>query len=102
MPYNTFQDLGKELKKSLRFRSDPFVVCTSLYCFCTNLEINMFKPTLRKHAHVSIIFRLKLKISLENFDIFLIFAQNIDCGYAIGPPCQGGSNEYHKYILDQK
>ena len=25
---------------------------------------------------------------------FLIFAQNIDCGYTLEPPRQGGSNEY--------
>ena len=31
---------------------------------------------------------------LKIFDIFLIFAQNIDCGYALEPPRQGGSNEY--------
>ena len=27
-------------------------------------------------------------------DIFLIFAQNIDCGYKLEPPPRGGSNEY--------
>ena len=27
-----------------------------------------------------------LKFSAENFDIFLIFAQNIDCGYTLEPP----------------
>ena len=26
--------------------------------------------------------------------IFLIFAQNIDCGYSLEPPHRGGSNEY--------
>ena len=26
--------------------------------------------------------------------IFLIFAQNIDCGYTLEPPHLGGSNEY--------
>ena len=31
---------------------------------------------------------------LKNFDIFLIFAQNIDCGYKLEPPRRGGSNEY--------
>ena len=25
---------------------------------------------------------------------FLIFAQNIDWGYMLEPPCRGGSNEY--------
>ena len=33
---------------------------------------------------------------LKNFDIFLIFAQNINinCGYTLEPPSRGGSNEY--------
>ena len=31
---------------------------------------------------------------LKSFDIFFIFAQNIDCGYTLEPPCRGGSNEY--------
>ena len=38
---------------------------------------------------------LALKIEnfqLKNLDIFLIFAQNIDCGYTLEPPRQGGSN----------
>ena len=26
--------------------------------------------------------------------IFLIFAENIDCGYSLEPPRRGGSNEY--------
>ena len=25
---------------------------------------------------------------------FIIFAQNIDCGYTLEPPRRGGSNEY--------
>ena len=31
---------------------------------------------------------------IKNSDIFLISAQNIDCGYSLEPPRQGGSNEY--------
>ena len=31
---------------------------------------------------------------MKNFDIFLIFAQNIDCGYTLEPPRRGGSYEY--------
>ena len=30
--------------------------------------------------------KIKLKISLEKFDIFLIFAENIDCGYTLEQP----------------
>ena len=40
---------------------------------------------------------LALKIEnfqLKNFDIFLIFAKNIHCGYTLEPPRRGGSNEY--------
>ena len=31
---------------------------------------------------------------LKNFDTFLIFAQNIDCGYKLELPHRGGSNKY--------
>ena len=34
------------------------------------------------------------KFSYKNPDIFHISAQNIDCGYSLKPPWQGGSNEY--------
>ena len=30
----------------------------------------------------------------KNSDIFLISAQNIDCGYSLEPPRRGGSNKY--------
>ena len=38
-------------------------------------------------------------VKIENFIrkmliFFLIFAQNIDCGYTLEPPRRGGSNEY--------
>ena len=38
-------------------------------------------------------------VKIENFvgkkcDIFLIFAQNIDCGYMLEQHRRGGSNEY--------
>ena len=47
-------------------------------------------------------------VKMENFqqkstNIFLIFAQNIDCGYMLEPPRRGGSNEYpHSYVLEQR
>ena len=31
---------------------------------------------------------------MKSLDIFLIFAQNIDCGYKLEPPKRAGSNEY--------
>ena len=53
--------------------------------------------TLLKLAHA--INRDFLASKIENFqqkifDIFLIFAENIDCGYTLEPPSRGGSNEY--------
>ena len=38
-------------------------------------------------------------VKMKNFTgkiliFFLIFAQNIDCGYTLEPPRRGGSNEY--------
>ena len=35
-----------------------------------------------------------LKIHENFFYIFLIFAQNVDCGYTLERPRRGGSNEY--------
>ena len=45
------------------------------------------------------IYRKNLTPKIENFqiknaNIFLISAQNIDCGYSLEPPRRGGSNEY--------
>ena len=33
---------------------------------------------------------------------FLIFAQNIDCGYTLEPPRRGGSNEYPQSVFWNK
>ena len=46
-------------------------------------------------------------VTNENFqqkfsDIFLIFAQNIDCGYTLEPPRRGGSNEYPQSMFWSK
>ena len=36
------------------------------------------------------------------FYIFLIYAQNIDCGYMLEPPRQGCSNEYTQSMFWSK
>ena len=36
------------------------------------------------------------------FDIFLIFAQNIECGYTLEPPRRCGSNEYPQSMFWSK
>ena len=53
--------------------------------------------TLRKHAYSNILKILQPKkenFQVNFFDIFLISAQNIDCGYSLEPPRRGGSKEY--------
>ena len=39
---------------------------------------------------------------MKNCDIFLIFAQNIDCGYSLEPPRRGGSNEYPQSMFSTR
>ena len=53
--------------------------------------------SLRKHAYSNILKILQPKkenVQIKNSDIFLISAQNIDCGYSLEPPRRGGSNEF--------
>ena len=53
----------------------------------------------RKHTYVVVtplkphLYIVKLGF-LGVYIIFLISAQNIDCGYSLEPPRRGGSNEY--------
>ena len=42
------------------------------------------------------------KFQQKIFDIILIFAQNIDCGYMLEPPQRGGSNEYPQSMFWRK
>ena len=54
-------------------------------------------PPLRKQAYSNILKILPPKnenFQIKNSDIFLISAQNIDCGYSLEPPRRCGSNEY--------
>ena len=51
--------------------------------------------SLRNHAYSNILKILqpkKINFQIENCDIFHIYSQNIDCGYALEPPRRGGSN----------
>ena len=64
-----------------------------------------YGSTLRKLVHAINRNFLASKIEnfqLKNFDIFLIFAQNIDCGYTLEPPRRGGSNEYPQSMFWSK
>ena len=39
---------------------------------------------------------------MKNSDSFLIFAQNMDCGYTLEPPHWGGSNQYPQSMFKGK
>ena len=53
--------------------------------------------------YTDIFYALKIRnFQLKFFDIFLIFAQNIDCGYTLEPPRRGGSNEYPQSMFWSK
>ena len=61
--------------------------------------------TLRKFDHAIYRYFLALKLAnfqMKIFDIFLIFAQNIHCGYILEPPNRGGSNEYPQSMFWSK
>ena len=58
--------------------------------------------TLRKHAYSNILKILppkNEKFQIKISDIFHISAQNIDCGYSLEPPQQGGSNKYPQFMF---
>ena len=80
---NRFQSLGRGSKmKHLSFKfhyANMSVQYTAIFHGCKNDN-----------------FQMKI------FDIFLIFAQNIDCGYTLEPPQRGGSNEYPQSIFGAK
>ena len=78
---------------------------------------NMFSEHIANNTHeVSLLhyenlpMQYKEIFELENlkifrgifFYIFLIFAQNIDCGYSLEPPRRGGSNEYPQSMFLSK
>ena len=53
--------------------------------------------------YTEIFYALKIgNFQLKIFDIFLIFAQNIDYGYTLEPPRRGGSNEYPQSMFWSK
>ena len=58
--------------------------------------------TSQKHAHAINRDVLIENFQLKNFDVFLIFAQNIDCGYTLEPPRRGVSNEYPQSMFWSK
>ena len=57
---------------------------------------------LRKHAYSKLLIispPKKENFQIKNYDIFLISAQNINCGYLLEPPRRGGSNKYPQFMF---
>ena len=56
----------------------------------------------RDYAYPNILQKLTPKtenFQMKNANIFLISAQNMDCGYSLEPPRRGGSNEYPQFMF---
>ena len=77
--------------------NSPLIITQTIYFkFSTKLEC--LRPSW-KHTYMKLT-RLKphfyiVKLGFTGvYIIFLISAQNIDCGYSLEPPRRGGSNEY--------
>ena len=86
-------------------RSVLSVLNKSLEYDCDEMRNLLTYNPLRKHAHMiySNFFMAKINNFHRNFfDIFLIFAKNIDCGYTLEPPRRGGSNEYPQSMFWSK
>ena len=62
----------------------------------------MCRPMLKRRGLTELIKLKKFERAERTFVIFLIFAQNIDCGYTLEPPCRGGSNEYPQSMFWSK
>ena len=65
------------------------MLVNSIYCrlYITKTRLYNVDP-LKPHFYI-------VKLGFTGvYIIFLISAQNIDCGYSLEPPRRGGSNEY--------
>ena len=63
------------------------LVANKIFVFITKTYLYNFDP-LKPHFYI-------VKLGFTGvYIIFLISDQNIDCGYSLEPPHQGGSNEY--------
>ena len=91
----------KIAQKVQEFRPQNSIKCPCHFITLSTLPL----PSLRKHAHMiySIFFMSKIdNFHRKTFYVFLIFAQNIDCGYTLEPPRRGGSNEYPQSMFWSK
>ena len=82
-----------------RFRTATNTVNHSLNS--PNWYCSYYENTSMYYTYFSYV--VKIKNFLQKiFDIFLMFAQNINCGYTLEPPRRGGSNEYPQTMFWSK
>ena len=55
-----------------------------------------------QYTEIFKVVKYKKNFSKKKFVVFLIFAQNIDCGCMLEPPRRGGSNEYPQSMFWSK
>ena len=63
-----------------------------------NWNLNIITKT-RLFKYIENFTTKKEHFQMKKSDIFPIPAQNIDCGYSLEPPRQGGSNEYPQSMI---
>ena len=94
--------------------SNKYGKCNIVHVICDERPeclVTHIMLTLRKHAYsnlLKIVQPKKEKIHIKNSDIFSyiiskhrlwVLVRNIDCGYSLEPPRQGGSNEYPQSMV---
>ena len=74
----------------------------ALYFMLIVFIIEYYNPS-RKHAYIILTPFYIVKLGFTGiYNIFLISAQNIECGYLLEPPRRGGPNEYPNLWFEQK
>ena len=77
------------MKKDICHTTD--LIRQAMFCITKTCLYN-FDP-LKPHFHI---------VELGFTGVYIISAQNIDCGYSLEPPRRGVSNEYPQSMFEQK
>ena len=72
------------------------------YCYGEHCSCLCHYENLPMQYTVILKFVKNENVQQKIYNIFLIFAQNIDCGYTLEPPRQGGSNKYSQSMFWSK
>ena len=68
----------------------------------SEMHVLITKTRLFKYMYIENFTTKKWKFSEKKTDIFHISALIIDCGYPLGTPRRGGSNEYQQFMFLSK